>query len=120
MRHLLRIARALSDENRVRILMFLRGTELCVCQIIGMLPLAPSTVSKHLVILMEAGLVESRKEGRWHYYRLPGRTAPPAVTQAIQWVFGALNGSPSVAEDVKRLKSVTKKDVKELCDLYRR
>ena len=73
MREFMAAAKALADENRVRVLLFLRGgKELCLCQIVEMLGLAPSTVSKHMAVLYQAGLVESRKEGRWIYYRLPG------------------------------------------------
>ncbi len=67
----LSIARALSDENRVRALMMLSRGELCVCQLIEMLGLAPSTVSKHMSILRQARLVDASKHGRWMYYRLP-------------------------------------------------
>lgn len=55
------IAKALADENRARIMMFLQDRELCVCQIMKMLGLAPSTVSKHLDILYRAGLVLAQK-----------------------------------------------------------
>ncbi|MBW2408107.1 MAG: winged helix-turn-helix transcriptional regulator, partial [Deltaproteobacteria bacterium] len=48
------ITRALSDQNRVRALMALKDRELCVCQIIELLDLAPSTVSKHMSILANA------------------------------------------------------------------
>ena len=82
LREFMDITRALSDENRVRTLMFLREGELCVCQIIEMLGLAPSTVSKHLSILKQARLVETRKKGRWIYYRLPEGEVSPAVTEA--------------------------------------
>ena len=64
------ITKALSDENRVRMLLALDGRELCVCQIIELLGLAPSTVSKHMSILANARLVEGRQEGRWRFYRL--------------------------------------------------
>jgi len=67
------VIKALADTNRVRILCALLGRELCVCQIIEMLGLAPSTVSKHLSILRQARLLEDRKEGRWMYYRHPNR-----------------------------------------------
>jgi len=77
MREFMAIAKALADESRTRVLMFLRGGELCVCQIVEMLGLAPSTVSKHMAILHQARLVESRKDGRWTYYRLPKEDAPP-------------------------------------------
>ena len=66
------ITKALSDENRVRTLLALGGRELCVCQIVELLGLAPSTVSKHMSILANARLVESRQDGRWRYYRLAG------------------------------------------------
>ena len=59
------ITEALADENRVRILMALDQRELCVCQIIDLLQLSPSTVSKHLSILRNARLINSRKAGRW-------------------------------------------------------
>ena len=64
------ITKALADENRVRILAALKNRELCVCQIIDLLQLAPSTVSKHLSILRQARLLAVRKTGRWAYYRL--------------------------------------------------
>jgi DNA-binding transcriptional ArsR family regulator len=61
--------KALSDASRLRALCALRAGELCVCQIVELLGLAPSTVSKHMSILANAGLVESTKKGRWVYYR---------------------------------------------------
>ena len=54
--------RALADENRIRILMALRGRQLCVCQVTAFLDLAPSTTSKHLSILRQARLIESNKD----------------------------------------------------------
>ncbi len=64
-----KIFKALSDPSRIRALCALQEYELCVCQIIELLNLAPSTVSKHMSILANAGLVESTKKGRWVYYR---------------------------------------------------
>jgi len=119
MRDFLNITKALSDESRVRTLMFLRGGELCVCQIIEMLGLAPSTVSKHMAILVQAGLVERRKNGKWHYYRLSGEEASVLVQDAMKWAQIALVKSPVVSEDAKRLKVVMKKDIKALCTRYK-
>lgn len=90
MRNYLAITKALSDETRVRALMCLVGGELCVCQLIDVLGLSPSTVSKHMSILQQAGLVERRKDGRWHYYDLAGEDAPPVVRQALQWTLRSL------------------------------
>ncbi|RME69060.1 MAG: ArsR family transcriptional regulator, partial [Nitrospirae bacterium] len=70
MREFLAITKALSDETRVRILKLLEQGELCVCELMEILQMGQSTVSKHLGILHNAGLVERRKEGTWAYYRL--------------------------------------------------
>lgn len=109
------ITRALADESRVRTLLALRQGELCVCQITELFGLAPSTISRHLSILSQAGLVQSRKNGRWIYYRLSGRNAPVAVREAIDWVEKALARDPLVARDGRSLTRILKQDPVELC-----
>ena len=93
MREFMAVTRALADPNRVRIVLALRRRELCVCQITELFGLAPSTVSKHLSILHHAGLIQSRKTERWVYYRLPDKTAPAAVREALDWVKKSLGKS---------------------------
>jgi ArsR family transcriptional regulator len=115
MREFLHLTKALADENRLRALLALRAGELCVCQLTELLGLAASTVSKHLSLLHRAGLVESRKEGRWMFYRLPGRTAPVAVREALDWVQQSLADSPGAVADARRLKQILKLDPTELC-----
>ncbi len=90
MREFMAITKALSDHNRVRILLALRQHELCVCQITELFGLATSTVSKHLSILQQAGLVVSRKTERWVYYRLAAKGSPVTVSEAIDWVHKSL------------------------------
>jgi ArsR family transcriptional regulator len=114
------ITKALSDENRVRILMMLCDGELCVCQLIEMLGLAPSTVSKHMSILRQARLVQARKEGKWMYYRLPDRDAPQHVLEALRWVQKCLAKDKKIVADNKQLKLVCKIDKEELCGCYER
>ena len=109
------VTKALADENRVRTLLALRKGELCVCQITELFGLAPSTVSKHLSILFQADLVESRKDGRWIYYKLPGRNAPVVVREALDWVEKSLANNPHVLEDNQQLKKILKQDPAELC-----
>ena len=79
------------------------------------LGLAVSTVSKHLSILYQAGLLNARKEGRWMFYSLPGKGAPTAAREAVGWVRRSLAGSERMAEDAKRLKKVLAMDLSELC-----
>lgn len=108
------IAKALADETRVRLLLALRDGELCVCQLVELAGLAPSTVSKHMSILKQAELVDSRKEGRWIYYRWSA-AAPEAVQSALQWVCGCCCGEPQVAADRSRVQEITSMDPEELC-----
>ncbi|MBL9136013.1 MAG: winged helix-turn-helix transcriptional regulator [Verrucomicrobiales bacterium] len=115
MREFLNITKALADESRIRVLFALRGGELCACQIVEFLALAGSTVSKHLSLLYQAGLVTLRKEGRWIYYSLPGNQAPPAVRSALKWVFQSAGELPRIAEDAREMKRILKLDPVVLC-----
>ncbi|MGD9017296.1 MAG: metalloregulator ArsR/SmtB family transcription factor [Desulfobacterales bacterium] len=115
MREFMTITKALADENRVRILMALRGRELCVCQIIDLIALAPSTVSKHLSLLKQARLVEGRKAGRWMYYRLADGSAPGMVSAALAWVAGALNEDDRMAADQEHLTRMEAVDPEMIC-----
>jgi ArsR family transcriptional regulator, arsenate/arsenite/antimonite-responsive transcriptional repressor len=116
LRDFLAITKALADENRVRLLLALTSQELCLCQLVEMLGLAPSTVSKHMSILRQARLVEGRKQGRWQYFRLAGRTAAPAVRQAIAWTQRSAADDPRVIEDAKRLTEILRLDPLALCE----
>ena len=115
MREFMAITKALSDPNRVRILLALRRGELCVCQITELLALATSTISKHLSILSQAGLIRSRKSERWVYYRLPDRTAPVAVREALDWVHKSLARSDEATADAVRLRRIRKMDLADIC-----
>ncbi len=119
MREFMAVAKALADENRVRVITFLRGGELCLCQVVEMLGLAPSTVSKHLSVLHQAGLVESRKEGKWIYYRLPEAGAPAVVRGAIRWLAASLDQDPQVLDDARRLAKVCRMSKEKLCACYK-
>jgi len=112
--------KALSDENRIRALMMLCHGELCVCQLIQMLGLAPSTVSKHMSILRQARLVEARKDGRWIYYRLADDDPPKEVIQAIEWVKNNLAQDKQILVDAKQVRRVRKMDKNELCACYKK
>jgi len=113
------VTKALADENRVRMLLALRDGELCVCQIVALMRLATSTVSKHMSILKQAGLVGGRKEGRWMYYRLTGSGESKIVRRAMQWLFHSLANDPQVLRDQERLRGIVKLDPHELCEAQR-
>ncbi|HUT28991.1 MAG TPA: metalloregulator ArsR/SmtB family transcription factor [Sedimentisphaerales bacterium] len=119
MRDFINIAKALADENRVRALMMLCEGELCVCQLIEMLALAPSTVSKHMSILFQAGLLNARKQGRWMYYRLAD-DPPTQALQAIRWVRNSLAEDKQIVADARQVKRVWKMDKDKLCACYKK
>jgi DNA-binding transcriptional ArsR family regulator len=115
MRDLLAITKALADENRLRAVALLEGRELCLCQIVEVLGLASSTVSRHMSILHQARLVETRKQGRWAYFRLADEDAPDTVRDAIGMVLAALSQDKQGKLDRKELKAVLKLEPEELC-----
>ena len=72
-----KVMKALSDPNRVRIIKLLQQKTLCVCELRSLLGLAQPTVSKHLKVLEQAGLVGYAKDGLWVNYCLAdGRGSP--------------------------------------------
>lgn len=70
MKAFIRVMKSLSDPNRVRVLKLLQDGELCVCEIQKVLGLAQSTVSKHMKLLEDAGLVKRKRQGAWILYSL--------------------------------------------------
>jgi DNA-binding transcriptional ArsR family regulator len=115
MRDFVKLTKALADETRVRILLALHDGELCVCQVTELFGFAPSTVSKHLSILHQAGLILSRKTERWVYYRLPDGSAPVAVRGALAWVEKCAAKSAAARADRKQLKTILQTDPAVLC-----
>lgn len=115
MRDFVTITKALSDPGRLRILYALKGGELCVCQITELLQLAPSTVSKHLALLQQAGLVSSRKDERWVYYRWPDQKPPVVVSEALDWVSKALRSDKQITDDQRQLRQILKENPSKLC-----
>jgi ArsR family transcriptional regulator len=108
MKSFLKITKALSDPNRVKILKMLQYRRLCVCEIQGALKLAQPTISKHLKVLEEAGLVAYEKEGLWvNYHLTDGRESPYAATllgNLKHW----LEGDPEIQEIKKILPSLNR------------
>ena len=111
MREVQLIAKALGDRTRLRALLALRDGELCLCHVIQLLDLSPATLSKHMDSLVQAGLVERRKEGRWCHFRLAGRQASPTARRALKWVLDALGDDPVIQADNKTLKGLRREHV---------
>jgi ArsR family transcriptional regulator len=116
MKDVLSITKALSDGNRLRTVMALRDmVELCVCQVTEMLGLAPATVSRHMKVLQHAGLVDSRKNGRWVYYRLSEEAKSEPVATVMDWLGESLDKSTEIKADRKYLRKIAKCGAAEYC-----
>ena len=111
MKPFLKVMKALSDPNRVKIIKLLQLKYMCVCELQGALNLAQSTVSKHLKILEEAGLVDYKKEGLWvNYYLADGKSSPYAVNllgNLQHW----LNEDLEISELMEKAPFINREDI---------
>ena len=97
---------ALGDSTRLRILGLLLTGEVCVCHIHESLQIPQPKASRHLAYLRRAGLVDTRREGLWVYYRLadPGDGVAATIRQAVTHALGHV---PDVRRDAARLEKKT-------------
>ncbi|MCK8603779.1 ArsR/SmtB family transcription factor [Desulfoferrobacter suflitae] len=80
MKQFVKIMKALSDPNRVKIVKLLQRRSLCVCEIQSLLGVSQPTVSNHLKVLEEAGLLAYQKDGLWvNYFVTNGESSPYAA-----------------------------------------
>jgi ArsR family transcriptional regulator len=110
-------SKAISDETRVRILKLLAHRELCVCQLMAILEMGQSTVSKHLGILKNAGLVEVRKDWTWSFYKL---SKEGKNSNFLKLLSSVLHDDTLILKDKEGLREVVKKDIKSLCSTGKR
>ena len=96
------VMKSVADPTRVRILKLLEAGEMCVCQVVAVLELSQSTVSKHLFLLKMAGLVRERQEKKWVHYALAGSGGSPYARKMLASLKGWLNDDPVVERDQKR------------------
>lgn len=112
MKGFIRVMKALSDPNRVKIMKMLGIKDLCVCEITALLGLAQSTVSKHLKLLEDAELVISCRDGAWVNYRLAdgkeSQYAAVLIRQMKKW----LNDDPGIREVLAQLPGVDRESIK--------
>ena len=112
MKSFLKVMKALSDPNRVKIVKLLQQKMMCVCELRGALKIAQPTVSKHLKILEEAGLVEYAKDGLWVNYFLADGSASPYAASVLGNLKHWLEEDPEIAELVKKVPLLNRE---ELC-----
>jgi ArsR family transcriptional regulator len=105
-REQIKVFKALSDPNRVRILKMVLERELCLCEVREVLDLSASTVSKHLSILRDAGLILDAKDGKWVNFRANDRTEDEVVRSTLALVRRSFSDDEVIREDLKRVRRV--------------
>ncbi len=111
MDELLKILKALSDKNRLRIVKMLQQRNLCVCEITDILELATSTVSSHLSILKDADIIGNAKDGKWVDYYLNTRTNNVFLNGLLPLLTFWMNQDPQVQADLEKLKTTNRLDL---------
>ena len=111
MRYFIKVMKALSDPNRVKMIKLLQRKVLCVCEIQEALGLAQSTVSKHLKVLEEAELIACSKDGLWVNYRLSVGANNPYAACLIGNLRHWLDEDADVAALVKRLPEIKRETI---------
>jgi len=111
MKSFIKVMKALSDPSRVKIIKALQQKDMCVCELQAALNLAQPTVSKHLKILEEAGMVVYKKDGLWvNYYLADGKSSPYAASllgNLQHW----LNEDMEIAELMRKAPFINREDI---------
>jgi ArsR family transcriptional regulator len=111
MRDFIRVMKALSDPNRVKILKMLQHRTMCVCEMQEALQVAQPTVSKHLKLLEDAGLVAFNKEGIWVNYYLADGSSSPYVATVLGSLRHWLEDDLEVSDLVERLPTIRRENI---------
>ena len=111
MKDFVNVMKALSDPNRIKILKMLQHKMMCVCELQAALQIAQPSVSKHLKILENADLVDSKKDGMWVNYHLTDGSRSPYAASILGNLRHWLEDDREVAELVERLPEIRREDI---------
>jgi ArsR family transcriptional regulator len=112
MKSFIKVMKALSDPNRVKILKILQHrSDMCVCELKSLLHITQPTVSKHLKILEEAGLVQYRKDGLWVNYSLVNGSSNPYAAGLLRELKAWLEDQPDVTTLLEKAPSVSREQI---------
>ncbi len=111
MKDFLKVMKALSDVNRVKIVKMLQHKTMCVCELKAALGIAQPSVSKHLKLLEDAGLVASRKDGLWVNYHLADGSASPYAASLMGNLRHWLEDEVEIRSIVKALPGIRRENI---------
>ena len=93
------IFKALGDENRIQILKLLHNGEKCACKLLDALNISQPTLSHHMKILCDAGIVSGRKEGKWMHYSICCESAKE-ISRILQELLAASDTPDDCCKDI--------------------
>ena len=106
-----KIAKALADENRIRILCLLKNKkDLCVCEITEIIGLAQPTISSHLKLLENADLIESFKDGLWVNYNISS-SLDSFSSEFIEVLYKNLKNDMQIKIDEENAKRISRETI---------
>jgi ArsR family transcriptional regulator len=111
MEEFIRVMKALSDPTRVKIIKILQKRVMCVCEIRAALHLAQPTISKHLKVMEEAGLVSHSKDGLWVNYSLTDGARSPYAASLLGHMRHWLSGDPEIKKLFDHLDDIRREDI---------
>jgi ArsR family transcriptional regulator len=111
MRDFIKVMKALSDPNRVKIVKMLQHKTMCVCEMREALQIAQPSVSKHLKILEDADLVASRKDGQWVDYYLTDGSMSPYVASLLGNLKHWLENEEEIEELLEKIPHIRREEV---------
>ena len=111
MRDFIRVMKALSDPNRVKIIKMLQHKTMCVCEMQAALQISQPAVSKHLKLLEDAGLVSSLKDGLWVNYHLTDGGGSPYAANILGNLKHWLEDDQQIAALLEKLPTIRREDI---------
>ena len=111
MKAFIKVMKALSDPNRVKIIKMLQNKTMCVCEMQEALQVSQPAVSKHLKLLEDAGLVSFRKDGLWVNYHLTDGSESPYVASLLGNLRHWMEDDPQIADLIEKLPTIRREDI---------
>ena len=103
---LISVLKAVGDKNRMRILKMLEIKRMCVCEIAAVLGIKQPSVSRHLVIMKNAGLIKDERNGQWIDYALCTEAINRYAPELLAKIKGWINDDKTIIEDRKKIKTL--------------
>lgn len=111
MNEFIKVIRAFSDPNRVKLLKILQNRMMCVCELQVLVGIAQPTVSKHLKVLEDAGLVTSQKDGLWVNYQISDGGKSPYAATILGNLRHWLSDDPNIRELVEKISGTSREEI---------